>query len=82
MEDDAPLFSQDKPKTTLTQKQKGMKGMIYMAIAAVFYSLMAFLLKLLYLHSTITAYEVTYWQSIFMVFANYIWMKALKRDPF
>jgi drug/metabolite transporter (DMT)-like permease len=59
-----------------------MKGMIYMAISAVFYSLMAFLLKLLYLHSTITAYEVTYWQSIIMVFVNYIWMRALKRDPF
>lgn len=59
--DAVPLYDHEKPKTTLTQKQKGMKGMIYMAISAVFYSTMAFLLKMLYLHSSITAYEVTYW---------------------
>lgn len=56
--------------------------MIYMVISACFYSLMAFLLKMLYLNSTITAYEVTYWQNILMVAFNYIWMRALNRDPF
>jgi hypothetical protein len=38
-----------------------MKGMIYMGISAIFSSLMAFILKMLYIHSDITAYEVTYW---------------------
>jgi drug/metabolite transporter (DMT)-like permease len=50
-------------KTALptTPKQKGMKGMIYMLISSVTASLMAFILKELYLNSNITAFEVTYW---------------------
>lgn len=53
-----------------------------MAIAALCYSLQAFLMKMLYLRSTIGAYEVTYWQNILMVLIIYLWMRILKRDPF
>lgn len=56
--------------------------MFYMAISALCYSMLAFLLKMLYLHSKVTAYEVTYWQNIVMVVMNYTWMRAIKRDPF
>lgn len=35
--------------------------MLYMLISAIFYTLMAFFLKLLYLNSPIGTYEVTYW---------------------
>lgn len=43
------------------QEQKGAKGMIYMLISAIFFSLMAFVLKMLYLNSNVSTYEVTYW---------------------
>ena len=56
--------------------------MIYMALSALFYSVMAFVLKLLYMHSAINAYEVTYWQNIIAVIINYIWLRILQRDPF
>lgn len=56
--------------------------MVYMAIAALFYSVQAFLMKMLYIKSTIAAYEVTYWQNMLMVIIIYIWMRILKRDPF
>mmetsp|Transcript_35083 Transcript_35083/g.26196 ORF Transcript_35083/g.26196 Transcript_35083/m.26196 type:complete len:138 (+) Transcript_35083:133-546(+) len=60
-----------------------MKGMVYMSIAALSYSLNAFFLKLLYLHSDgITAYEVTYWQNILMIVLNFGWMKLVEKDPF
>src|SRR3569833_2701731 len=59
-----------------------MKGMLYMAIAALFYSTLAFLLKALYIKSTINAFEVTYFQNILMVIMNYVWMRAKHRDPF
>ncbi len=42
-------------------KQKGMKGMIYMMISSITAALMAFIVKTLYLNSSITAFEVTYW---------------------
>ena len=53
-----------------------------MAIAALFYSTLAFLLKALYIKSTINAFEVTYFQNILMVIMNYVWMRAIHRDPF
>lgn len=45
--------------------------MFYMVISAIFYTLMAFLLKLLYRGSEISAYEVTYFQGIFMAIMNF-----------
>ena len=66
----------------LAPKQKGMKGMVYMAIAAVNFSLMAFFMKMLFLNSEITAYEVTYWQNLMTIFFNYIWIRMIDRDPF
>lgn len=51
-----------------------------MFISSIFFSLMAFLLKLLYLNSQVTTYEVTYWQSIMMIFLNMVLFKAYKKD--
>ena len=59
-----------------------MKGMIYMGISALFFSVMALLLKILYQHSLITAYEITYWQSLFMTIVQYGMMRGLKKDPY
>jgi hypothetical protein len=64
-EDDAPVVF-EAPKLMPIVKNKGMKGMIYMAISAFFFSIMALLLKILYSHSLITAYEITYWQNLLM----------------
>jgi len=54
--------------------------MIYMLISACFFSLMAFFLKYLYLQSSITTYEVTYWQSLIMVVMNFSLFKVYKKD--
>ena len=59
-----------------------MKGMIYMAISALFFSIMALLLKVLYTYSEITAYEVTYWQNLLMTIAQYLMMRLVKKDPY
>lgn len=72
------VFEQKKKK--VIREQKGAKGMIYMLISACFFSLMAFFMKLLYLNSHIGTYEVTYWQSIFMMVMNFSLFKAYKKD--
>mmetsp|Transcript_12887 Transcript_12887/g.12780 ORF Transcript_12887/g.12780 Transcript_12887/m.12780 type:complete len:88 (+) Transcript_12887:146-409(+) len=59
-----------------------MKGMVYMAISAASYSLNAFFLKILYLNSSITAYEVSYQLNILIIVLNFAWMKLVERDPF
>lgn len=54
--------------------------MIYMAISSLAYTLMAFLLKLLYIKSSVSTFEVTYWQSIMMAFLNFFLFKAYTQD--
>jgi drug/metabolite transporter (DMT)-like permease len=66
-------------KKILTE-QKGVKGMVYMLISALFFSVMAFILKLLYLNSDINTYEVTYWQAILMGILNFILFKTYAKD--
>lgn len=61
-------------------EQKGSKGMMYMFISALFYTLMAFLLKLLYLNSDISTYEFTYWQAMIMVIMNLVSFKQTGKD--
>lgn len=51
-----------------------------MLISACFFSLMAFFLKLLYLNSYIGTYEVTYWQSMFMMCLNFGLFKVYAKD--
>lgn len=59
-----------------------MKGMVYMAISALSYCLQAFILKILYLNSNVTAYEVTYWQSMIVIVFEYTMIRSLKKDHF
>jgi drug/metabolite transporter (DMT)-like permease len=54
--------------------------MIYMLISSACFSLMAFVLKVLYNHSDINTYEVTYWQSIMMAIMNFSLFKAYQKD--
>ena len=54
--------------------------MLYMLISAIFFSIMSFILKLLYLHSEINTYEVTYWQSMMMMIFNFGMFKAFGQD--
>ena len=54
--------------------------MMYMLLSAIFYTLMAFFLKMLYLHSDINTYEVTYWQAIVIGLFNFVMFKAAKKD--
>lgn len=54
--------------------------MMYMFISALFYTLMAFLLKLLYLNSDISTYEFTYWQAMIMVIMNLVSFKQTGKD--
>lgn len=54
--------------------------MIYMAISSAAFSLMAFLLKMLYLKSSVSTFEVTYWQSIMMGFLNFTLFKVYTKD--
>ena len=80
-DDDSKLdFNYQPPKTKLHREQKGVKGMVYMFISALFFSLMAFVLKLLYNHSDVNTYEVTYWMSIMMGLLNYALFKAYSQD--
>lgn len=61
-DDDSKIeFIYEPKKKKVSKEQKGAKGMIYMLISACFFSLMAFFLKLLYLNSNVSTYEVTYW---------------------
>jgi drug/metabolite transporter (DMT)-like permease len=73
-------FLYEPKKKKVHREQKGAKGMIYMLISACFFSLMAFFLKLLYLNSSVSTYEVTYWQSIFMMTLNFMLFKVYKKD--
>ena len=54
--------------------------MMYMLISAGFYTLTAFLLKLLYLNSDISTYEFTYWQSMIMIVMNLVSFKQAGKD--
>ena len=63
-------------------KNKGMKGMIYMVISALFFSLMAMLMKVFYQNSFIDALEVTYWVNLLMTLFQYIMMRIVKKDPY
>jgi len=56
--------------------------MIYMLISSIAASLMAFILKELYLYSNVTAFEVTYWQSMIIIIVEYIMLKWSKKDQF
>ena len=54
--------------------------MIYMAISSAAYTLMAFTLKNLYLKSSVSTFEVTYWQSIVMGVLNFSLFKVYGKD--
>lgn len=54
--------------------------MIYMAISSAAYTLMAFVLKMLYLNSSVSTFEVTYWQSIVMGVLNFSLFKVYGKD--
>ena len=51
-----------------------------MAISSAAYTMMAFLLKLLYMKSSVSTFEVTYWQSVMMATLNFILFKAYNQD--
>ena len=53
-----------------------------MTISSVTAALMAFILKELYMYSNITAFEVTYWQSIIIILVEYVMLKWSKKDQF
>lgn len=73
-------FDFEAPKVKEVREQKGAKGIMYMLIAAIFFTLMAFFLKLLYLNSEISTYEVTYVQAIIMAVMNFGLFKAYDKD--
>jgi hypothetical protein len=74
------LFEFVAPEKKVIVEQKGSKGMMYMAISAILFTMSAFFLKILYMNSEINTYEFTYWQSIFMAALNLILFKAADRD--
>jgi drug/metabolite transporter (DMT)-like permease len=74
------VFQYEAPVVHVSREQKGSKGIMYMLISAVFYTIMATLLKILYLNSNISTYEVTYFQSIVMVILNFSLFKAYDKD--
>lgn len=51
-----------------------------MVISAFSFSMMAFVLKKLYLNSNISAYEVTYWQNIILIVLYYGMLRSLRQD--
>lgn len=53
---------------------------MYMFISTIFYTLMAFFLKLMFIKSYITTYEFTYFQAIVMVVLNFGMFKAYGKD--
>lgn len=61
-------------------ESKGSKGIMYMGISAICYTLVAFLLKVLYLNSDVNTYEFTYWSSIIMALFNFSLFKSAGRD--
>lgn len=63
-------------------KNKGAKGIFYMMISAFSFSMVAFILKSLYMHSNISAYEVTYWQNIMLIVLYYGMLRSLRQDLF
>jgi drug/metabolite transporter (DMT)-like permease len=74
------VFDFEAPKIKEVREQKGAKGIMYMLVAAIFFTLMAFLLKLLYIKSEISTYEVTYIQAIIMAVMNFGLFKAAGKD--
>lgn len=76
---DEPAYVQP-VKAAPVIKNKGAKGIFYMAISACSFSMMAFVLKKLYMNSNISAYEVTYWQNIILVILYYGMLRSLKQD--
>ena len=73
-------FEYEAPVKHEVREQKGSKGIMYMFISAMFYTVMATLLKILYLNSNITTYEVTYFQAIVMAILNFALFKAYSKD--
>jgi drug/metabolite transporter (DMT)-like permease len=69
-----------KDKEPVHNESKRSKGMFYMLIAAICFTICAFLLKLLYLNSNINTYEFTYWNSIVMGILNLILFKYNNKD--
>ena len=51
-----------------------------MLISAIFYTLLAFLLKMLYINSDISTYEITYFQAMVMGLLNLGLFKAYDKD--
>ena len=76
-DDDSKIDFDFKPNSKkVIREQKGAKGMIYMAISSACFSLMAFLLKILYIDTNVSTFEVTYWQSMMMGALNFPLFKA------
>ena len=73
-------FNFEAPVQKEINEHKGVKGIIYMSISAVLYTLMAFLLKVLYLNTAISTYEFTYFQSLVMVLLNFASFKTYGKD--
>ena len=73
-------FEFEAPKHHEVREQKGSKGMMYMLISAIFYTLLAFLLKMLYINSDISTYEITYFQAMVMGLLNLGLFKAYDKD--
>jgi hypothetical protein len=69
-----------KDEEPVHSESKGSKGMFYMLIAAICFTVSAFLLKLLYLKSNINTYEFTYWNSIVMGILNLFLFKYNNKD--
>lgn len=61
-------------------ESKGSKGMFYMLLSALCFTVTAFLLKLMYLNSNISTYEFTYWNSIVIGILNLALVKYNHRD--
>lgn len=80
-DDDSKIeFIYEPGKRKVVKEQKGAKGMIYMAISAACYASMAFFLKMLYMHSSVSTFEVAYWQSIVMIILNFSLFKVYGKD--
>jgi drug/metabolite transporter (DMT)-like permease len=67
-------------KNRVHSESKGSKGIFYMAISALCMTLVAFVLKILYLNSDVNTYEFTYWSSIIMAIFNFSLFKSAGRD--
>jgi len=54
--------------------------MAFMALSAVCYALMSFLIKVLYLHSKISPYEIAYWQGLMTTIILLVIIRIMKVD--